>query len=72
MDQQRRLYVFGYGSILWSPNFEYTQCWVAHLDGYKRRFWLGSTYARGNEESAGRAATLIPSLEVKIFLLEVF
>lgn len=67
MEEQNRLYLFGYGSILWSPNFVYTQCWVAHLDGYKRRFLLGSTTARGCEESPGRAATLIPSPTDKVW-----
>ena len=68
MEEQNRLYVFGYGSILWSQNFVYTQCWVAHLDGYKRRFLLGSTISRGCEECPGRAATLIPSPTVCFFL----
>lgn len=54
------LWIFGYGSLVWKPNFEYHSQLVGHIDGYKRRFWQGNTYHRGSAQNIARVATLIP------------
>lgn len=52
--------VFGYGSLVWRPDFPFTARWPARLPGWARRFWQGSPDHRGTPERPGRVATLVP------------
>lgn len=54
------LWIFGYGSLVWKPNFEYNQQLVGSIQGFKRRFWQGNSYHRGNQKHMARVATLVP------------
>lgn len=54
------LWIFGYGSLVWRPNFDYTNKLVGSIKGFKRRFWQGNTFHRGSKERIARVATLIP------------
>ncbi|XP_061899595.1 glutathione-specific gamma-glutamylcyclotransferase 1 [Entelurus aequoreus] len=54
------LWIFGYGSLVWKPDFQYKRSKVGHIRGYKRRFWHGDNFHRGNNELPGRVVTLIP------------
>ena len=47
------LWVFGYGSLMWKPGFEYLERRIARLDGFARRFALTSRHYRGTPEKPG-------------------
>lgn len=47
------VWVFGYGSLLWDPGFEYEERRPALLHGYHRSFCVYSEYYRGTAERPG-------------------
>ncbi|XP_054153116.1 glutathione-specific gamma-glutamylcyclotransferase 1-like [Oppia nitens] len=53
------LWVFGYGSLIWNPGFEYSNSQIGRIHGYCRRFYQGSDTHRGNKQRIGRVVTLI-------------
>ncbi|VDM30664.1 unnamed protein product [Hydatigera taeniaeformis] len=59
--ERRKLYIFGYGSLIWWPNISYTRSWFGYIKGYKRRFYQGTTTHRGTQQNPGRVLTLLPS-----------
>jgi len=46
-------WVFGYGSLMWRPGFEYLDRRMARLRGYRRAFALRSVRYRGTPEAPG-------------------
>lgn len=53
------MWIFGYGSLLWKPNFPYTTIKSGVVKNYARKFWQLSPDHRGNEENPGRTVTLV-------------
>lgn len=53
--------VFGYGSLIFRPDLEYTAAHWTHIKGWARRFYQGSVDHRGIPGAPGRVATLVPA-----------
>ncbi|MFK7997471.1 MAG: gamma-glutamylcyclotransferase [Granulosicoccus sp.] len=54
------VYVFAYGSLIWRPDFEYSESVQVVVNGYERRFWQASHDHRGTATHPGRVVTLVP------------
>jgi len=52
------LWVFGYGSLMWDPGFDYDARAVARLQGYARSFCMWSIHHRGTAENPGLVLAL--------------
>ena len=51
-------WVFGYGSLVWQPGFEFSERHVARLEGYARSFCMWSIHHRGTEDDPGLVLAL--------------
>ena len=58
-DASETLWIFGYGSLIWKPDFPFQYCVVGHIDGYVRRFWQGSIWHRGDANKVKYILSLV-------------
>uniref|UniRef100_A0A8C5R867 Gamma-glutamylcyclotransferase n=1 Tax=Leptobrachium leishanense TaxID=445787 RepID=A0A8C5R867_9ANUR len=59
----KSLWIFGYGSLVWKPGFEFTASKVGFIPGYSRKFWQGDSFHRGSPQTPGRVVTLQEDFE---------
>lgn len=52
-EKQTGFWVFGYGSLMWRPGFDYAERAMARLEGFRRSFCLRSIRYRGTPEAPG-------------------
>ncbi|RSZ57804.1 gamma-glutamylcyclotransferase [Massilia atriviolacea] len=58
-DGHHRVWLFGYGSLIFKADFPYIERRPATIANWTRRFWQGSHDHRGTETAPGRVATLV-------------
>lgn len=51
LKEKSSLWIFGYGSLVWKPDFDYIKRRIGYIKGYKRRFWHGDDFYRGDKEN---------------------
>lgn len=52
------IWVFGYGSLIWNPAFEYDERRIGTLHGYHRQFCFWSKVGRGTPDAPGMMLAL--------------
>ena len=52
------LWVFGYGSLMWEPGFDWQERVLARLSGWHRSFCMRSIHHRGTEARPGLVLAL--------------
>ena len=58
IDGSEGFWVFGYGSLMWNPEFAFSERVPATLDGFARSFCMWSIHHRGSPEDPGLVLAL--------------
>jgi hypothetical protein len=58
------LWVFGYGSLIWNPGFDFDEKILGFIKGYKRTFNLGMVW-----KLAVSGLTFFRRVSLKVYLL---
>jgi len=59
LSDDAELWVFGYGSLIWNPAFEFAESKCCRITGFKKKFCFWTTLSRGSEENPGLMMGLI-------------
>ena len=54
----RPLWIFGYGSLMWRPGFDFEEAVPARVEGWQRGFFIYSTHHRGTHARPGLVLAL--------------
>jgi glutathione-specific gamma-glutamylcyclotransferase len=57
--QETDLWVFGYGSLIWRPEFKFSACCSARVHGWHRALHMWSTLNRGSPQCPGLVLALL-------------
>jgi len=60
---EEQTWIFGYGSLMWRPGFDYLEKRLACVYGFRRNFCQASHDHRGTPDHPGRVVTLQPDSE---------
>ncbi len=55
---KRPLWIFGYGSLMWRPGFEFEEAVAGRVEGWRRGFYIYSTHHRGTHARPGLVLAL--------------
>jgi cation transport protein ChaC len=50
MDEEDKLEIFGYGSLLWKHEFPFSEKQYGYITGYQRKFWQQNKTHRGTDD----------------------
>ena len=68
--EAERIYIFGYGSLIWRPTIEYSRSWSGYIKGYKRRFYQGTTTHRGTPQQVSGLFVDNPTVSTLAFFMK--
>lgn len=67
--EKSSLWIFGYGSLVWKPDFDYKRSKIGCIKGYKRRFWHGDDFYRGDKKRVRYVATLASKAYIYYYIV---
>lgn len=70
--EKSSLWIFGYGSLVWKPDFAFKGRKIGYINGYKRRFWHGDDFYRGDKEKVSLLRATETFIHVNDFVISQY